>query len=80
MTDRMAPPVRTDPMVKMVCLVGMVLMGLMVAVALPASAVMWALQVLPARKVHRVNGVSAAPPVRTDPMVKMVRMGARWCP
>ena len=46
------------------------------------SAVMWALQVLPARKVHRVNGVSVAPPVRTDPMVKTVRMavmGVRWC-
>jgi hypothetical protein len=27
------------------------------------SAVMWALQVLPARKVHRVNAVSVAPPV-----------------
>ena len=40
------------------------------------SVVMWALQVLPARKVHRVNG---APPVRTDPMVKTVRMAARWC-
>ena len=43
------------------------------------NAVMWALQVLPARKVHRVNGVSVVSLVRTDPMVKMVRMGARWC-
>ena len=44
------------------------------------NAVMWALQVLPARKVHRVNGVSVAPPVRTDPMVKTVRMAVPWCP
>jgi len=59
--------------VLMVCLVGMVR---------PVSAVMWALQVLPARKARRVNGVSVAPPVRTDPMVKMVGMalmGVRWC-
>ena len=60
----------------------MVLTELMVGMVRPVSAVMWALQVLPARKVHRVNGVSAATPVRTDPMVKTVRMGvmaARWC-
>ena len=56
------------------------LMVKMVRMALMVSAVMWALQVLPARKVHRVNGVSAATPVRTDPMVKTVMMGARWCP
>ena len=43
------------------------------------STVMWALRVLPARKVHRVNGVSAAPPVRMDPMVRMAVMGVRWC-
>ena len=53
--------------------------ALMVGMVRPVSAVMWALQVLPARKVHRVNGVSAAPPVRTDPMVKMVRMDVLWC-
>ena len=51
----------------------------MVGMVRPVSAVLWALQVLPARKVHRVNGVSTAPPVRTDLMVKMVRMAARWC-
>ena len=54
----------------------------MVGMVRPVNAVMWALQVLPARKVHRVNGVSAAPPVRTDPTVKTVRMalmGALWC-
>ncbi|MES7640176.1 hypothetical protein U6K91_12270, partial [Cutibacterium acnes] len=50
--------------------------------------VMWGHRVLPAPKVHRVNMVSVAPPVRTDPMVKTVRMArrvptavmaARWC-
>lgn len=51
----------------------------MVGMARLVSAVMWALQVLPARKVHRVNGVSKAPPVRKDLMVKTVRMAARWC-
>jgi len=40
----------------------------------PVSAVMWALQVLPARKVSRGNGVSVVSPVRMDPMVKTVRM------
>jgi uncharacterized protein (DUF2237 family) len=55
------------------------LTALMVGMVRPVSAVMWALQVLPARKVHRGNGVSVVSPVRTDPMVKMVRMGARWC-
>ena len=56
--------------------------ALMVGMVRPVSAVMWALQVLPARRVHRVNGVSAAGMVRTDPMVrmvKMVRMAARLC-
>ena len=52
---------------------------LMVGMVRPVSAVMWALQVLPARKVYRVNGVSAAPPVRTDPMVKMGKMAVLWC-
>lgn len=51
----------------------------MVGMVRLVSAVMWALQVLPARKVHRVNGVSAAPQVRTDPMGKTVRMAVRWC-
>ena len=50
--------------------------ALMVWMVRLVSAVMWALQVLPARKVHRVNGVSAAPPVRMDPMV---RMAVLWC-
>jgi hypothetical protein len=58
----------------------MELTALMVGMVQPVSAVMRALQVLPARKVHRVNGVSAAPPVRTDPMVKMVRMAVLLCP
>ena len=52
---------------------------MMVGMVRPVSAVMWAPRVLPARKVHRVNGVSAAPPVRTDQMVKMVRMAVLWC-
>ena len=55
---------------------------LMVGMVRPVSAVMWALQVLPARKVHRGNGVSVVSPVRTDPMVrmvKMVRMAVPWC-
>ena len=49
------------------------------------STVMWALQVLPARKVHRVNGVLLGLRVRrvlsvlTARMVKTVKMGARWC-
>ena len=54
----------------------------MVRMAPMVSAVMWALQVLPPPKAHRVNGVSAAPPVSTDLMVKTVRMavmGVRWC-
>ena len=45
--------------------------ALMVGMVRPVSA---ARKGPPARKVHRVNGVSAAPPVRTDPMVKTVRM------
>ena len=53
--------------------------ALPVGMVRPVSAANRALQVLPARKVHRVNGVSAAPPVRTDPMARMARMGARWC-
>ena len=53
---------------------------MMVGMVRPVSGVMWVLQVLPARKVHRVNGVSAATPVRTDPMVKTVRMAVPWCP
>jgi hypothetical protein len=56
-----------------------VLTALMVGMVRLVSAVLWALQVLPARKVHRGNGVSEAPPVRTDPMVKMVRMAVLWC-
>ena len=39
------------------------LMVKMVRMAPMVSAVMWAPRVLPARKVHRVNGVSAALPV-----------------
>jgi len=35
----------------------------MVVMALPVSAAMWGLQVLPARKARRVNGVSVALPV-----------------
>jgi len=63
-------------MAGMVCLVGMALMGLMVAVALPA------------RRVHRVNGVLLALPARRVlpvPMARMVgmartgMMGVLWC-
>lgn len=54
----------------------MALTALMVGMVWPVSAVLWVLQVLPAPKVHRVNGV---PPVRTDPMVKTVRMAVLWC-
>ena len=51
----------------------------------PVNAAMWALQVLPARKVHRVNGVllallvSRVRPVPMARLVKTVRMGVRWC-
>ena len=41
----------------------MALTALMVGMVRPVSAVMWALQVLPARKVHRGNGVSVVSPV-----------------
>ena len=60
----------------MVCQVGMALMGLMVAVALPV------LKVLPVHRVSvallglRGRRVLPVPMART---VKMVRMGARWC-
>ena len=66
-------------MVLRVVQVSMVRTALMVGMVRPVSAVMWGLQDLKARKVHRVNGVSAAPQVRTDPMVKMVRMAVLWC-
>jgi len=68
-----------DRMAMMVLRAVQVLTALMVGMVRLVSAVMWALQVLPACKVHRVNGVSAAPPVRTDPMVRMVRMAVPWC-
>ena len=41
----------------------MALTALMVGMVRPVSAVMWALQVLPAWKVHRGNGVSVVSPV-----------------
>ena len=41
----------------------MALTALMVGMVRPVSAVMWARQVLPARKVHRGNGVSVVSPV-----------------
>ncbi len=61
---------------------------MMVGMVRPVSAVMWALQVLPARKVHRVSVallallallVRRVLPVPMARMVKTVRMGARWC-
>ena len=71
--DRMAM------MVFRAVLVLMVLTALMVGMVRLVSVVMWVHRALPARKVHRVNGVSAAPPGRTDPMVKTVRMAVLWC-
>ena len=52
-----------DRMDIMVFQVVQVLTALMVGMVRLASAAMWGHRVLPARKVHRVNGVSVAPPV-----------------
>ena len=60
LTDRMAMMVFRAVQV-LTALPG--LMVKMVRMALMVSAVMWALQVLPARKVHRGNGVSVVSPV-----------------
>ena len=48
--------------------------ALMAGMVQLVSAAMWGLRVLTACKARRVNGVSVAPPVRTDPMARMVRM------
>ena len=56
--------------------------ALMVGMVRPVSAVMWALQVLPARKVHGVSvdlPVPMARMARTARMVQTGMMGVRLC-
>ena len=66
-------------MVKMVCQVGMALMGLMVAVALPARKVHRVSVVLLGLRVRRVLPVLTARMVGMARTVRMAVMAVLWC-